>query len=85
MDAIQKASQTWGGKRNPGALNGRTKQNKKKTKQNKKNKTKQTKKQKQTTKTENDYIRIYIQLLTLITCCPSLQVSTLKVRAMFRE
>ena len=23
MDAIQKASQTWGGKRNPGALNGR--------------------------------------------------------------
>ena len=35
MDAIQKASQTWGGKRNPGALNGRTKQNKNKTKQNK--------------------------------------------------
>ena len=28
MNAIQKASQTWGGKRNPGALNGRTKQNK---------------------------------------------------------
>ena len=25
MDAIQKASQTWGGKRNPGALNGKTK------------------------------------------------------------
>ena len=24
MDAIQKASQTWGGKRNPGALNGKT-------------------------------------------------------------
>ena len=30
MDAIQKASQTWGGKRNPGALNGK-KKNKKKT------------------------------------------------------
>ena len=25
MDAIQKASQTWGGKRNPGALNGKKK------------------------------------------------------------
>jgi len=25
MDAIQKASQTWGGKRNPGALNGEKK------------------------------------------------------------
>ena len=25
MDAIQKASQTWGDKRNPGALNGKTK------------------------------------------------------------
>ena len=24
MDVIQKASQTWGGKRNPGALNGKT-------------------------------------------------------------
>ena len=35
MDAIQKASQTWGDKRNPGALNGKTKQ-KNKTKQNKK-------------------------------------------------
>ena len=32
MNAIQKASQTWGGKRNPGALNG-----KKKSKQKKKN------------------------------------------------
>ena len=62
MDAIQKASQTWGGKRNPGALNGK----KKKT-------------------TENDYIRIYLQLVTLITYCPSLQVSTLKLRAMFKE
>ena len=29
MDAIQKASQTWGGKRNPAALNGKTKKNKK--------------------------------------------------------
>ena len=59
MDAIQKASQTWGGKRNPGPLNGKTK---------------------------NDYIHIYIQLVTLITYCPSLQVySTLKVRTMFRE
>ena len=45
MDAIQKASQTWGGKRNLGALNGRTKQNKKK-----QNKTKQNK---QRTKTNN--------------------------------
>ena len=37
MDSIKKASQTWGGKRNPGALNGGIKQNKKKTnkKQNK--------------------------------------------------
>ena len=26
MDAIQKASQIWGGKRNPGALNGKKKQ-----------------------------------------------------------
>ena len=25
MDAKQKASETWGGKRNPGALNGKTK------------------------------------------------------------
>ena len=50
MDAIQKASQTWGGKRNPGALNGRTKQNKNKNKtKQKQNKTKQTKK----TKTNN--------------------------------
>ena len=32
MDAIQKASQTWGGKRNPGALNGKKKQKQKKTK-----------------------------------------------------
>ena len=39
MDAIQKASQTWGGKRNPGALNGKTKKTKKKQKQ--KQKTKQ--------------------------------------------
>ena len=31
MDAIQKASQTWGGKRNPGALNGKSKQKKKHT------------------------------------------------------
>ena len=30
MDAIQKASQTWGGKRNPGALNGTKKKKKKK-------------------------------------------------------
>ena len=30
MDAIQKASQTWGGKRNPGALNGKSKKKKKK-------------------------------------------------------
>ena len=51
MDAIQKASQTWGGKRNPGALNGRTKQNKTK-KQTKKNKTKQNKTNKKT-KTNN--------------------------------
>ena len=29
MDAIQKASQTWGGKRNPGALNGKKKKKKK--------------------------------------------------------
>ena len=29
MDAIQKASQTWGGKRNPGALNGKSKKKKK--------------------------------------------------------
>ena len=29
MDAIQKASQTWGGKRNPGALNGKKKQKQK--------------------------------------------------------
>ena len=42
MDAIQKASQTWGGKRNPGALNGRTKQNKTK-KKNKRTKKKQLK------------------------------------------
>ena len=28
MDAIQKASQTWGGKRNPGALNGKSKKKK---------------------------------------------------------
>ena len=47
MDAIQKASQTWGGKRNPGALNGGIKQNKKK-KQTKNKTNKQTKK---TTKT----------------------------------
>ena len=32
MDAIQKASQTWGGKRNPGALNGKEKEKKKKLK-----------------------------------------------------
>ena len=32
MDAIQKASQTWGDKRNPGALNGKTKTLKKKNK-----------------------------------------------------
>ena len=32
MDAIQKASQTWGGKRNPGALNGKSKKKKKKKK-----------------------------------------------------
>lgn len=29
MDAIQKASQTWGDKRNPGALNGKTKKKQK--------------------------------------------------------
>ena len=47
MDAIQKASQTWGGKRNPGALNGKSKKTK-----NKKNKTKkQKKKHTKTTKT----------------------------------
>ena len=33
MDAIQKASQTWGGKRNPGALNGKTKKQKQKQQQ----------------------------------------------------
>ena len=33
MDAIQKASQTWGGKRNPGALNGTKKKKKKKKKE----------------------------------------------------
>ena len=31
MDAIQKASQIWGGKRNPGALNRKKKKKKKKT------------------------------------------------------
>ena len=29
MDAMQKASQTWGGKRDPGALNGKETKNKK--------------------------------------------------------
>ena len=42
MDAIQKASQTWGGKRNPGALNGKTKKPKK-NKNKKRQKTKTTK------------------------------------------
>ena len=46
MDAIQKASQTWGGKRNPGALNGKSKKQKnKKTKKKKKQKKKTTLKQ----------------------------------------
>ena len=60
MDAIQKASQTWGGKRNPGALNGRTKQ---KTKQNKtkKNKTKQNK-QKNKNKQLKPKMTIYISI-----------------------
>ena len=39
MDAIQKASQTWGGKRNPGALNGKSKKKKKKQKHTKTTKT----------------------------------------------
>ena len=43
MDAIQKASQTWGGKRNPGALNGKTKTKQKKQKKTKKKHTKTTK------------------------------------------
>ena len=43
MDAIQKASQTWGGKRNPGALNGKTKQKQKRKKQKKKKTQKQLK------------------------------------------
>ena len=30
-------------------------------------------------------MHIYLQLVTLITYCPSRQVSTLKVRAMFKE
>ena len=30
-------------------------------------------------------MHIHIQLVTLIAYCPSLQVNTLKVRAMFRE
>ena len=33
MDAIQKASQTWGGKRIPGALNGKKTNKQKKTQQ----------------------------------------------------
>ena len=33
MDAIQKARQTWGGKRSPGALNGKKKKSKQKEKQ----------------------------------------------------
>ena len=51
MDAIQKASQTWGDKRNPGALNG---------------KTKKTKKQKNKKKKIKITIYISIQLVTLI-------------------
>ena len=40
MDAIQKASQTWGGKRNPGALNRKSKKKKQKQKKQKKQKKK---------------------------------------------